>query len=130
MKKFLATIMVSMFFLMVPIFAIGAAVTGSVQGFLCVTQGKVCPIGEEDPVAAVENVFVLLVDAAKDDYYFVPNVDRAVMARHIGEMVTIDGTVNKGQKSIKAASISKKGKKVWSADMEYDALKKLKSLTP
>jgi hypothetical protein len=125
MKKFLATIIVSMFFLMVPIFAMGAAVTGSVQGFLCVTQGTVCPIGQEDPVAAVENVFVILVDAAKSDYYFVPNVDRAVMARHIGETVTIEGTVNKAQKSIKASSITKKGKKVWSEELEYNALKKL-----
>lgn len=128
MKKFFAMMIISAVFLMVPILAIGATVTGSVQGFLCVTQGTVCPIGQEDPVAAVENVFVILVDAAKGDYYFVPNVDRAVMARHIGETVTIEGTVNKAQKSIKASSITKKGKKVWTTDMEYEALKKFQKL--
>jgi hypothetical protein len=128
MKKFFAMMIISAVFLMVPILAIGATVTGSVQGFLCVTQGTVCPIGQEDPVAAVENVFVILVDAAKGDYYFVPNVDRAVMSRHIGETVTIEGTVNKAQKSIKASSITKKGKKVWTTDMEYETLKKLQKL--
>jgi hypothetical protein len=128
MKRFFAMMIISAVFLMLPILAIGATVTGSVQGFMCVTQGTVCPIGQEDPVAAVENVFVILVDAAKGDYYFVPNVDRAVMARHIGEMVTIEGTVNKAQKSIKASSITKKGKKVWTTDMEYEALKKFQKL--
>ena len=128
MKKFFAMMIISAVFLMVPILAIGATVTGSVQGFLCVTQGTVCPIGQEDPVAAVENVFVILVDAAKGDYYFVPNVDRAVMSRHIGETVTIEGTVNKAQKSIKASSITKKGKKVWTTDMEYDIIKKLQKI--
>jgi hypothetical protein len=128
MKKFFAMMIISAVFLMVPILAIGATVTGSVQGFLCVTQGTVCPIGQEDPVAAVENVFVLLVDAAKGDYYFVPNVDRAVMARHIGETVTIEGTVNKAQKSIKASSITVKGKKVWTTDMEYKTLKMLQNI--
>jgi len=128
MKKFFAMMIISVVFLMVPILAIGATVTGSVQGFLCVTQGTVCPIGQEDPVAAVENVFVILVDAAKGDYYFVPNVDRAVMSRHIGETVTIDGTVNKAQKSIKASSITKKGKKVWTTDMEYKTLKMLQNI--
>jgi hypothetical protein len=76
----------------------------------------------------VENVFVILVDAAKGDYYFVPNVDRAVMARHIGETVTIEGTVNKAQKSIKASSITVKGKKVWTTDMEYKTLKMLQNI--
>ena len=128
MKKFFAMMIISAVFLMVPILAIGATVTGSVQGFLCVTQGTVCPIGQEDPVAAVENVFVILVDAAKGDYYFVPNVDRAVMSRHIGETVTIEGTVNKAQKSIKASSITKKGKKVWTTDMEFDIIKKLQKI--
>ena len=67
---------------------------------------------------AAENVFVLLVDAAKGDYYFVPNVDRAILARHINETVTIDGTVNAKMKSIKATAITIKGKKVWSVDLE------------
>ena len=109
--------------LMVPVFAIGATLTGSIQGFNCVTQGKICPIGMEDPVIAVENVFVLLVDAAKSEYYFVPNVDRGILARHINQTVAITGTVNSKMKSIKASEISVAGKKVWSVDLE-DAIYK------
>jgi hypothetical protein len=86
MKKFLVPMIIGIVFLMAPVMAIGASVTGSIQGFNCVTQGKVCPIGMEDPVIAAENVFVLLVDAAKGDYYFIPNVDRGILARHINEI--------------------------------------------
>ncbi len=118
MKKFWVPMIIGIVFMMAPVMAIGASLTGSIQGFNCVTQGKVCPIGMEDPVIAAENVFVLLVDAAKGEYYFVPNVDRAILARHINETVTIDGTVNAKMKSIKAKEISIKGKKVWSIDLE------------
>ena len=118
MKKFWVPMIIGIVFMMVPVLAIGASITGSIQGFNCVTQGKVCPIGMEDPVIAAENVFVLLVDAAKGDYYFVPNVDRGIMARHINETVKIDGTVNAKMKSIKATAIYVKDKKVWSLDLE------------
>jgi hypothetical protein len=118
MKKFLVPMIIGIVFMMAPVMAIGASLTGSIQGFNCVTQGKVCPIGMEDPVIAAENVFVLLVDAAKGEYYFIPNVDRAILARHINEQVKVDGTVNAKMKSIKATEISVKGKKVWSVDLE------------
>lgn len=123
MRKLFKMTIIGVLFLLVPVFAMAASVTGSIQGFNCVTTGKVCPIGKEDPVAAVENVFVLLVDASKDDYYFVPNVDRAVLARHLNTQVTIDGTVNAKMKTIKATDISAGGKKVWSQNME-DAIYK------
>lgn len=118
MKKFWVPMIIGIAFMMVPVMAIGASITGSIQGFNCVTQGKVCPIGMEDPVIAAENVFVLLVDAAKGDYYFVPNVDRAILARHINEQVKIEGTVNAKMKSIKATAIYVKDKKAWSLDLE------------
>jgi hypothetical protein len=118
MKKFFGMMIIGVVFLMVPVFAIGATLTGSIQGFNCVTQGKVCPVGMEDPVIAAENVFVLLVDAAKGDYYFVPNVDRGILARHINQEVKITGTVNAKMKSIKADQIDVAGKKVWSVDLE------------
>lgn len=123
MKKFLVPIIIGMVFMMVPVMAIGASITGSVQGFQCVTQGKVCPIGMEDPVIAVETVFVVLVDAAKGEYYFLPNVDRGIMARHINEQVKVDGTVNAKVKSVRATNLytmdaKKAWKKVWSADLE------------
>jgi hypothetical protein len=123
MKKILVPMIIGLVFLMVPVFAIGATLTGSIQGLNCVTMGKVCPIGMEDPVIAAENVFVLLVDAAKSDYYFVPNVDRGIMARHINQTVTITGTVNSKMKSIKASEISVAGKKAWSADLQDSVYK-------
>ena len=125
MKKFWVPMIIGIVFMMAPVMAIGASLTGSIQGFNCVTQGKVCPIGMEDPVIAAENVFVLLVDAAKGEYYFVPNVDRGILARHINEQVTIDGNVNAKMKSIKATSITIKGKKVWSIDLEDKIYKDL-----
>lgn len=130
MKKFFATMIIGVVFLMVPVFAIGATLTGSIQGLNCVTAGKVCPIGMEDPVIAAENVFVLLVDAAKGDYYFVPNVDRGILARHINQEVKITGTVNSKMKSIKASEISVAGKKVWSVDMEDAIYKDILGASP
>jgi hypothetical protein len=125
MRKLFKTTIIGVLFLLVPVFAMAASVAGSIQGFNCVTQGKVCPIGKEDPVAAAENVFVLLVDASKDDYYFIPNVDRAVLARHLNTQVKIDGTVNKKMKSIKATDIFSvsSGKKIWSNSMQDDIYK-------
>ncbi len=114
------TIIIGLLFLLAPIFAMAQSTTGSIQGFNCVTQGKVCPIGKEDPVAATENVFVLLVDAAKADYYFLPNVDRAVLARRLNTQVTIEGAVDSKWKSIKVASISSGGKVVWSTGLQEE----------
>ena len=123
MKRFLAPIIIGMVILIAPVMAIGASITGSVQGFNCVTQGKVCPIGMEDPVIAAEQVFVVLVDAAKGEYYFVPNVDRGIMARHINEQVKVEGTINAKMKSIKATNLytmdaKKNWKKTWALDLE------------
>jgi len=123
MRKFLAPMIVGVVLLLAPVLAIGATLTGSVQGFNCVTQGQICPIGMEDPVIAAEQVFVLLVDAVKSEYYFVPNVDRGILARHINEQVKIDGTVNAKMRSIKASDIytlqsDRSWKKVWSSNWE------------
>lgn len=123
MKRFLAPIIIGMVILMAPVMAIGASITGSIQGFQCVTQGKVCPIGMEDPVIAAEQVFVVLVDAAKGEYYFVPNIDRGIMARHINEQVKVEGTINAKMKSIKASNLyvmdaKKNWKKTWALDLE------------
>ena len=125
MRKLFKTTIIGILFLLVPVFAMAASLTGSIQGFNCVTQGKVCPIGKEDPVAAAENIFVLLVDASTGDYYFIPNVDRAVLARRLNTQVTIDGTVDKKMKTIKATDISASGKKVWSSSMQDEIYKDL-----
>lgn len=108
--------------LLAPVFATAADFTGSIQGFTCVTQGKTCPIGKEDPMAAAENVFVLLVDAAKGEYYFIPNVERSVLARQINVSIKVSGDMDKKFKSIKAKDIfTMKGKtatKIWSSNRQ------------
>ncbi len=128
MRKALVPMFVGMIFLLVPVLAIGASIVGSVQGFNCVTQGKLCPVGMEDPVIAAENVFVVLVDAAKGDYYFVPNMDRGILARHINQMVKIDGSVNEKLKTIRATDLyvmaaNQQWKKVWARDKLDDIYK-------
>ena len=83
--------------------AFAASVEGSVQGFTCVTQGKVCPVGQEDPVIAAENVFVVLT--ASKEFYFVPNLDRGIMARHINEKVKVDGKLSDTYNAITADTL-------------------------
>jgi len=128
MKKFWLPIVIGMVFMMAPMMATAASLTGSIQGLACVTQGKICPVGMEDPVIAAENVFVLLVDASKGEDYCVPNVDRGIMARHINEQVKIDGTINAKTKAIKATDIytlnaRNQWQKVWSVNMQDEIYK-------
>jgi hypothetical protein len=82
-------------------------------------------VGKEDPMAAVERVFVLL--AGNNDYYFVPNVDRAALARHFNERIKITGEFNSKYKSIQADKIEvmKNGKweTAWNPFDEQEILK-------
>lgn len=121
MKKKWLFLSIFMGILLIPAIAISATQTGSIQGFNCVTQGKVCPVGKEDPMAAAEKVFVLW-DAKGQKFYFVPNVDRAVLARHINQTVKIEGTMSDKYNAIHANEIlvqeGKDWRKVWSADLQ------------
>lgn len=106
--------------LLIPTSLLAAEWTGSIQGFNCVTQGKVCPVGKEDPMAAVESVFVLYMD--KDgSFYFLPNVDRAVLVRHLNTTIRIVGDMNDKYKAIHVKEIyaraGDKWRKTWSADL-------------
>ena len=129
MKKTALTIMMVMMMALVPItgFAADKTFEGSIQGFTCVTQGTTCPVGQEDPMAAVERVFVLLT--ADNNYYFVPNVDRAVLSRHINEKIQIRGEMNEKYKSIQAKEILAMNKgswqKVWDPEGEFNLLRSL-----
>jgi hypothetical protein len=99
-------------------------IEGSVQGFLCVTLGKLCPVGKEDPIIATERVFVVLTASKK--YYFVPNVDRGILARHINERVRITGIVSTKFPSINANIIEvfQEGawKTTWTIEWEKEML--------
>lgn len=111
MKK-LSVIMLSLFVLvLLPVWALAGTVEGSVQGFTCVTQGKVCPVGKEDPMIAAERIFVILTKGGS--YYFVPNLDRAILARHINEQVRVTGDVSAKYPSIIATKIEAFKKGAW-----------------
>jgi hypothetical protein len=112
--------------LLIPAMAIGATQTGTIQGFNCVTQGKLCPVGKEDPMAAAEKVFVLWNEKDKK-FYFIPNVDRAVLARHLAEMVRVEGNMSDKYNAIYAQEIyaqeGKKWRKVWTLDWQDEIYK-------
>ena len=111
MKK-LSVIMVSLSVLvLLPMWAVAGTVEGSVQGFTCVTTGKVCPAGKEDPMIAAERIFVVLTKGGS--YYFVPNVDRAILARHINEQVRVTGDVSAQYPSVVANKIEAFKKGAW-----------------
>lgn len=118
--------------LVVPAIATAGAFEGSIQSFTCITQGKVCPVGKEDPMIAVERVFVLHVKAG--EYYFIPNVDRAIMARHLNELVKVEGEKSANFNSIKAVEIyvMEDGKwvKTWSQDWQDQIYEEIASGKP
>ncbi len=125
-KMLLLTVLMGVFF--VPALALAGEVVGTVQGLQCVTTGKTCPIGKEDPVIAAERVFVVLT--AEGDYYLVPNLDRAIMARNITEQVKVTGTINKKYRSITAKTFQVwqddgKWKKTWSEKIENEMFEML-----
>jgi hypothetical protein len=103
MKKFSVFALALFVLILLPVWASAGTVEGSVQGLTCVLTGKLCPVGKEDPMAAVEKVFVILT--AGKTYYFVPNVDRAVLARHINERVRVTGAVSSKYNSVNATKI-------------------------
>jgi hypothetical protein len=134
MKRSWLPIMLVMLFVLIPAMAIGASFTGSIQGFNCVTQGKTCPVGKEDPVIAAESVFVLLSEGAANVFYFVPNLDRGIMARHINESVKIVGTMTKNLNSINAKELyvmkGGKYKKVWDINIQDEIYKDIWGTLP
>ena len=93
-------IVVVLAMVLLPAWAMAGSVEGSVQGFTCVNTGKVCPIGQEDPMIAVEKIFGVFTADGK--FYFVPNLDRAILAKYINQKVRVTGEVNEKYKSIQA----------------------------
>jgi len=106
--------------ILLPGLAGAGTVEGSIQGFTCVTMGKVCPVGKEDPLIAHEKTFGVYTH--DNEFYFVPNMDRAVLSRYINNRVKVTGTVNKQYKSVNAENLQvfKEGKweTPWSIQLE------------
>ncbi len=120
MKKVIPFIVVLFTVSMFSGMAMAAAIEGSVQGFICVTQGKVCPVGQEDPMIAAENVFVVLTAAKK--FYFVPNLDRAILARHLNQKIKVEGKMSGTYNAITATALytwrDGNWNKVWDQKMQ------------
>ena len=127
MKKISVLILSLVVLVILPSAALSGQVEGSIQGLTCVITGKVCPIGQEDPMAAAEKVFVILTKG--NAYYFVPNVDRAVLARHINDRVRVTGDIGSKYNAISAKKIEvfRKGawKTSWTLQAQVDLLEKL-----
>ena len=115
--------------LLIPGWAFANQIEGTIQGFTCVTSEKVCPVGKEDPVVAVERVFVVFLTGGK--YYFVPNLDRAVMARHIREKVRVTGDLNEKYNAITAKTFEvwkdEKWHTSWSSELQKDWITQIHS---
>jgi hypothetical protein len=122
MKKVTLFFLVVSIMALIPASAFAGAVEGTVQGFNCVTHGKVCPVGKEDPMVAAERVFVVLTKSGS--YYFVPNLDRAILARHINQMVRVSGKASEKYPSIMAdkLEVMKDGKwaETWNMAAEQE----------
>jgi hypothetical protein len=105
---------------LIPALAHGEAYEGTVQSFTCITQGKVCPVGREDPMIGAERIFVLHVKAG--EFYFIPNVDRAILGRHLNQVTKIEGKKSDEFNAVRAEEISvmEDGRwvKKWSQDWQ------------
>ena len=62
---------------------------GTIEGALCVLEGKKCPPDDLDAHLLIENNFVLLSSDGK--YYYLPNLSRNVKARYVGKNIQITG---------------------------------------
>ena len=91
-------------------------VEGTIQGFTCLTHGKVCPVDRFDPHLTVEQNFVL-VDMEKG-YHFLPNLDRSILARNIHQKARVTGHVDPKYNSVEVEKfeVMKKGswEEIWS----------------
>ena len=70
--KRIITISVLLFMVLVPVWAMAGQVEGIIQGFTCVTQGKICPIDKEDPLVGATRVFVVKTSGHS---YYLPNTE-------------------------------------------------------
>jgi hypothetical protein len=107
--------------------AFGGTVEGKIQGLQCVLGGKLCPVDNQDPHIAAEKNFVVVTGPGS--YYLIPNLDRAVLARHLMSTVRISGEKSSKYKTIKADKfevfMDGKWKTAWTQELENDQRRQL-----
>jgi len=105
MKKVAVFVFILFTLVLIPVWASAGSVEGKIQGLTCVTTGKLCPVDEKDPMAKIEKIFVVLT--AGKNYYFVPNVKRAFLVKHINQEVRVSGEVSKKYPSFPSIKVNK-----------------------
>jgi hypothetical protein len=100
---------------------------GTVQGFTCLIQGKMCPLDRKDPVAAAEKLFV--VAAMDKSYVIVSNMDRTILAKYMLAKVKLTGKKHSKYNAFKADSFevyqNGKWRTVWTLEMQKEAFEEL-----
>jgi hypothetical protein len=118
--------MIAVGLLLLPALALAASWTGTIQGLQCAVEGKLCPVGAEDPMAALEDNFVLVTG---DKFYLLPNVKNTVLSRYINDKVKVMGSQVGNYNSIKVTEmqVMKDGgyKTVWSPSIQKDLQEKM-----
>ena len=77
-------------------------IEGTIQGYHCITTGKICPVDKEDPLADTEDVFALYTKDSK--FYLVSNMSREMLKQHTNDVVRVTGQVDPKYKSMNATS--------------------------
>ncbi len=91
---------------------------GTVEGALCVLEGKKCPPDDLDAHLLIENNFVLLASDGK--YYYLPNLNRSVKVRSVGKDVQVTGNVKGESIIVDRFEVKENGKYkvVWSKEKQ------------
>jgi len=103
MRKTLVIMVILPAAFLLSVTATAATIEGAVQGYTCVTEGRICPLTKNDPLVEAENVFVVLT--MSQGYYFVPNISRDTMASLINQQCKIIGQMNRKYNSIRADAL-------------------------
>ena len=78
-------------------------IEGTIQGYNCITTGKICPVDKNDPWVQTEDVFALYT--RENDFYLVSNMNREALKVHTNEIVRITGEVDPKYRSMKASRL-------------------------
>ena len=91
---------------------------GTIEGALCVLEGKKCPPDDLDAHLLIENNFVLLASDGK--YYYLPNLNRSVKVRSVGKDVQVTGNVKGESIIVDKFEVKEDGKYkvVWSKEKQ------------
>ena len=91
---------------------------GTIQGALCVIEGKKCPTNDLDAHLLIEANFVLL--AADGKYYYLPNLGRSVKVRYVGKDAQVTGKMKGESIVVDKFEVKEDGqyKLIWSKEKQ------------